>query len=170
MFGLWSRHQAGKATEAVCDSRWRGGRLMISRRVTRSRTAATTWTCRFVAKRVRGLSLPKGAQRKARQIVREQGRALVRRRLCTQRTERCGHCADHRTIFRLLISRAPLRVISCQVVSPRLLNRLLIISTYAGRPVSLASCEGCRQLTRPWRLLPGCDQSVPRSLSGRTDR
>jgi len=53
-------HQAGKAIEARCDFRWRGGTLMITRRLRPSRTAArfpaTTSKCQFAANGVRGLS------------------------------------------------------------------------------------------------------------------
>ena len=38
--GSWPRHQAGKAIEARCDFRWRGGRLTTSRRICPRCTAA----------------------------------------------------------------------------------------------------------------------------------
>ena len=41
MLGSCPRDQAGKATEAKCDFRWRGGTSMISRRIRPSRTAAS---------------------------------------------------------------------------------------------------------------------------------
>src|SRR5205085_5672809 len=53
-------HQAGKATEASSDFRWRGGRLMTSRRILPPRKAvnlaAMISICQLIAKRVRGLS------------------------------------------------------------------------------------------------------------------
>src|SRR6266404_4005277 len=58
--GSWPRHQAGKAIEARCDFRWRGGRLTISRRIWPARTAASfaviSSICQFIANGVRGLS------------------------------------------------------------------------------------------------------------------
>jgi hypothetical protein len=41
MLGSCPRDQAGKATEARCDFKWRGGTLMNSRRIRPSRTAAS---------------------------------------------------------------------------------------------------------------------------------
>src|SRR6516165_789397 len=60
MLGSCPRDQDGKATEARCDFRWRGGTLMISRRIRPSRTAANfaammSWY-QLAAKSVRGLS------------------------------------------------------------------------------------------------------------------
>ena len=58
--GSCPRHQAGKAIEASSDFRWRGGRLMTSRRILPSRNAvsfaAMISICQLIAKRVRGLS------------------------------------------------------------------------------------------------------------------
>ena len=41
MLGSCPRHQAGKATEARCDFKWRGGTLTISRRICPSRITAS---------------------------------------------------------------------------------------------------------------------------------
>src|SRR5436190_19159230 len=57
--GSCPRHQAGKAIEASSDLRWRGGRLMISRRIVPCRTAvnfaAMTSRCQLLASSVWGL-------------------------------------------------------------------------------------------------------------------
>ena len=69
--GSWPRHQAGKAIEARCDFRWRGGRLTISRRIWPARTAASFAAmmskCQFAANGVRGLSSWKRALRQSSQ-------------------------------------------------------------------------------------------------------
>src|SRR6516225_4061255 len=60
MLGSCPRHQAGKATEARCDFKWRGGTLMISRRIRPWYTAASfadmSSKCQFAANGMRGLS------------------------------------------------------------------------------------------------------------------
>jgi hypothetical protein len=51
--GSYPRHQAGKATDANSDFRWRGGTQVIGRLIRPSRTAisfpAVTSTCQFIA-------------------------------------------------------------------------------------------------------------------------
>src|SRR5688572_12568112 len=61
--GLCPKHQAGKAMEPTIDFKWRGGTLMISRRMSPLRTAvsllAITSTCPFIENSVPGQSSAK---------------------------------------------------------------------------------------------------------------
>jgi hypothetical protein len=76
MLGSCPRDQDGKATEARCDFKWRGGTLMISRRIRPSRTAASfpaiSSKCQFAANGMRGLSSRKARAAKLAKSMREQ--------------------------------------------------------------------------------------------------
>src|SRR5581483_1842548 len=61
--GLWPRYQAGNATEAMIDFRWRGGTVMISRFTSPEATWETLWViasiCQFGLNGVPGRTKPK---------------------------------------------------------------------------------------------------------------
>ena len=91
--GSCPRHQAGNATEANSDFAWRGGRLMISRRISRRRCAASpdgrSWgpfrgsprRARMPAGRERGprIKLGETGLRKTREIDSQQCRDFLGR-------------------------------------------------------------------------------------------